>query len=141
MIIEDKNYHKFKFKFSILMCLNQTIMLLIFIYLMICFLTVFNLINIGDLGCRALHGSPMGPHWKIESHWGNCKYLFSNQILSDKVHIVWKLLYFCIDSNEEHCNIEIDSRFIWGFLKSFQFKCFEISLIFHGLLLWLQKKI
>jgi hypothetical protein len=87
------------------------------------------------IAIRALHGSPMGPHW------GNCKYLFSNQILSVKVHIVWKLLYFCIDSNEEHCNIEIGSRSIWGFLKSFQFKCFEIFLIFHGLLLWLQKKI
>jgi hypothetical protein len=87
------------------------------------------------------HGAPLKNRNPMGPHWGNCKYLFSNQILSDKVHIAWKLLYFCIDSNEEQCNIEIGSRFIWGFLKSFQFKCFEISLIFHGLLLWLQKKI
>ncbi len=67
--------------------------------------------------------------------------LFSNQMLSDKKHIAWKLLYFCIDHFKHFCNIENAFRFIEGSLKSFQTKCFEISLIFHGLLLWLQKKI
>ncbi len=79
--------------------------------------------------------NPMGPHWV------NCKNLFSKQILSDKMHIAWKFLNFCIDSNKKLCKIENAFRFIWGFLKSSQSECFEISLIFHGFLPWLQKKI
>jgi hypothetical protein len=67
--------------------------------------------------------------------WVYCKYLFTNKILSDKIHIAWKLLNFCIDSNKQHCNIKNVSRDIGSFLKNPQLKCFEISLIFHGLLL------
>jgi hypothetical protein len=30
-------------------------------------------------------GNPWDP---MDTHWVNCKYLFSNQILSDKMHII-----------------------------------------------------
>jgi hypothetical protein len=81
-----------------------------------------------------LLGSPMG------DPLNNCKYLFSNKMLSDKKHIGWKLHYFYIYSYKKHCNIGNVSRDIGSFLKNPQLKCFEISLIFHGLLLRLQKK-
>ncbi len=87
---------------------------------------------------RALHGSPMGDPFKNGLY---CKYLFSNQMLSDKKHIAWKLVYFCIDSYKQFSNIEDASGNIGSFLINPQLECFEISLIFHGLLLWLQKKI
>ncbi len=94
---------------------------------------------------RALHGSPMGDPFKngkpMGTHWVYCKYLFSNKILSDKMQIGWKLHYFCIDSYKQHCNIGNVSRDIEGFLINPQLKCFENFLIFHGLLLWLLKKI
>ncbi len=94
---------------------------------------------------RALHGSPMGDPFKngkpMGTHWVYCKYLFSNQMLSDKKHIAWKLVYFCIDSYKQLFNIEDVSRVIRGFLINPQLECFEISFIFHGLLLRLQKKI
>ncbi len=77
----------------------------------------------------------------MSTHLVYCKYLFSNQILSDKMHIGWKLHYFYIYSYKQHCHIGNVSRDIEGFLMNPQLKCFEISLIFHGLLLWLQKKI
>ncbi len=81
------------------------------------------------------NGKPMG------THWVNCKYLFSNQILSVKMHIIGKLINFYIDSCNKLSNIEKVSRVIGGFLINPALKCFEISLIFHGLLLSLQKKI
>jgi hypothetical protein len=87
------------------------------------------------MGDQFKNRKPMG------THWVNYKYLFSNQMLSDKKHTAWKLVYFCIDSYKQLFNIEKGSRIIWGFLKNPQLECFEISLIFHGLLLWLQKKI
>jgi hypothetical protein len=68
-------------------------------------------------------------------------YLFSNKILGDKMHIGWKLHYFCIYSYKQHCHIGNVSRDIGGSLINPQLKCFEIFLIFHGLLLWLLKKI
>ncbi len=89
---------------------------------------------------RALHGSPMGDPFKMGTHWVYCKYLFSNQMLSDKKHITWKLVNFCIDSNKQLCHIEDASGNFGSFLINPQLECFEISLIFHGLLLWLQKK-
>ncbi len=87
---------------------------------------------------RALHGSPMGDPFK---NWVFCKYLFSNRILSNNMHIGWKLHYFYIYSYKQHCHIGNVSRDIEGFLINPQLKCFEIFLIFHGLLLWLLKKI
>jgi hypothetical protein len=75
------------------------------------------------------------------THWVNCKYRFSSQILSDKMHIVGKLIHFYIDSCNKLSSIENVSRVIGGFLINPQLKCFEISPIFHGLLLSLQKKI
>ncbi len=75
------------------------------------------------------------------THWVYCKYLLSNQMLSDRKHIAWKLVYFCIDSYKQLFNIEDASRVIGSFLINPQLECFEISLTFHGLLLWLQKKI
>jgi hypothetical protein len=69
---------------------------------------------------RALHGSPMGTHLIY------CKYLFSNKILSDKMHIGWKLHYFYIYFYKRHCHIVNVSRDIEGFLINPQLKCFEI---------------
>ncbi len=84
----------------------------------------------------------MGNPWvPMGTHSVYCKYLFSNQMLSDKKHISWKLVFFCIDSYKQLSNIEDASGNIGSFLMNPQLECFEISLIFHGLLLWLQKKI
>jgi hypothetical protein len=84
----------------------------------------------------------MGNPWvPMGTHWGNCKYLFSNQMLCDKMHIGWKLVYFCIDSNKQLFNIEKGSGNFRSFLINPQLKCFEIFLIFHELLLRLQNKI
>jgi hypothetical protein len=57
------------------------------------------------------------------------------------MHIIGKLINFYIDSCNKLSNIENVSRVIGGFLINPALKCFEISLIFHGLLLSLQKKI
>jgi hypothetical protein len=47
------------------------------------------------------HGYPFG-FWISMDKWLSIsdvlQYLFLNQILSDKMHIAWKLTYFCIDS-------------------------------------------
>jgi hypothetical protein len=84
----------------------------------------------------------MGNPWvPMGTHLVYCKYLFSNQMLSDKKHIAWKLVYFYIDSYKQISNIEDAAGNIGSFLINPQLECFEISLIFHGLLLWLQKKI
>ncbi len=83
-------------------------------------------------------------HQKSETHgyhWVNCKYLFSNQILSDKMHIAWKLIHFCTDSCKELSDFENVSRVIRSFLINPQLNCFEFFHFFNGLLLWLQKKI
>jgi hypothetical protein len=77
-------------------------------------------------------GNPWDP---MGTHWVNCKYLFSSQMLSDKKHIIGKLIYFYIESCKELSNIEDVSRVIGGFPINPQLKCFEIFLIFHGLLL------
>ncbi len=90
-------------------------------------------------------GRPWVTHLKIgnpcliSTHWVNYKYLFSNQMLSYKKHIAWKLVYFCIDSYKQLSNFEDASRIIESFLINPLF--WKFSLIFHGLLLWLQKKI
>ncbi len=90
------------------------------------------------LNSRALHGRAHHPSIKT---WITLGYPLGNFQISlqkpnsNKKHIGWKLHYFCIDSNKQLCNIENASGIIWGFLKNTQFKCFEISLFFHGLLL------
>ncbi len=84
----------------------------------------------------------MGNPWvPMGTHLVYCEYLFSNQMLSDQIHIDWKLHYFYIYSYKQHSQIGNVSRDIEGFLINPQLKCFEIFLIFHGLLLWLLKKI
>jgi hypothetical protein len=66
------------------------------------------------------HGYQFG-FWISMDKWLSisdaCKYLFLNQILSDKMHISWKLLYFWIDSWINLSEIEIVSRNIQSFLK------------------------
>ncbi len=91
---------------------------------------------------RDLHGSPMGDPFEnpMGTHLVNWKYLFKDQMLSDKKHIVWKLIHFCIDSCRELSSIQSASRIIGSFLINPRLKCFEIFPIFHGLLLWLQKE-
>ncbi len=86
-------------------------------------------------------GRPLVTHLKMGNPWVpmgthlvHCKYLFSNQILSDKMHISWKLHYFYIYSYKHHSHIGNVSWDIEGFLINPQLKCFEIFLIFHGLL-------
>ncbi len=91
--------------------------------------------------CNQSHLKMGNPWVPMGTHLVYCKYLFSNQILSDKMHIGWKLHYFYIYSYKQHCHIGNVSRDIEGFLINPQLKCFEIFLIFHGLLLWLQKEI
>jgi hypothetical protein len=93
-------------------------------------------------------GRPWVTHLKMGNPWvpmgihlEYCKCLFSNKILSDKMHIGWKLHYFYIYFYKQHCHIGNVSRDIECFLINPQLKCFEIFLIFHGLLLWLLKKI
>jgi hypothetical protein len=53
-----------------------------------------------DIHCNALPMGSMGPHWVY------CKYLFSNKILCDKMHIIGKLVNFYIDSGNKLSNIE-----------------------------------
>jgi hypothetical protein len=67
-------------------------------------------------------GRPWMTHLKIRklwdpmgTHWVNYKYLFSNQMFSDKKHIAWKLVFFCIDSYKQLFNIEKGSRIIVKF--------------------------
>ncbi len=65
------------------------------------------------------HGYPFG-FWISMDKWLSisdvCKYLFLNQILSDKMHIVWKFIYFCIDSWIKFSEIGYVSRNIRSFL-------------------------
>jgi hypothetical protein len=97
---------------------------------------------------RALHGSPMGDPFKNGKPMGTHGYplgILQISVLKPNAQrqevYRRKLVYFCIDSNKQLSNIENPSRVIGSFLINPQLKCFEISLIFHGLLLLLQKKI
>jgi hypothetical protein len=65
------------------------------------------------------HGYPFG-FWISMDKWLSIsdvrKYVFLNQILSNKMHIAWKLIYFCIDSWIKTSEIGNDSRNIGSFI-------------------------